>query len=304
LAEKKENPITEQSTPSSEPITTPDVKTIGWREFLTDRPVGTRACVDVATRESRVTAEYITISLPDLELQCDGNCQCLSYCKGSKKNTGKLFCGIGDDTYGRPSTPCDAVLWYSCEKCDKCVKSYVVRFWSMNDVQKIAEWPPFAPRTPSKAISLVGPDRDLFLKGRKAEIEGLGIGAFTYYRRIIENQKNRFLDEIIRVARRLGMSDDTISELESAKAETQFSNAVEKVKTAIPEVLYIKGYNPFTLLHNALSDGVHNISDETCLVAASDIRLILFQFVEKLTEAMKDQRELDEAVNRLANRRG
>jgi hypothetical protein len=191
------------------------------------------------------------------------------------------------------------------------VKSYAVRFWSIArslqetalvDVQKLAEWPPFSPRTPSKVMSLVGPDRDLFLKGRRAEIEGLGVGAFSYYRRIIEGQKNRLLDEIIRVARHLGVPADAVSRLEAAKLETQFSKAVENVKDAIPHVLYIKGHNPFTLLHGALSEGLHDASDEACLVAANDIRLLLVAFAERLAEAMQDQKELDEALSRLVNR--
>jgi hypothetical protein len=246
----------------TEIITTPDVETLDWREFLTDRPVGTRARVDGAARESQHDIYRITVSVPDLQLQCEGDCQHLSFFRGTEKRTERVFAGIGDNLEPKKRTPCDTVLWYSCEKCGKAVKSYVVRFWSIDDVQKIAEWPPFAPRTPSKVMSLVGPDRDLFLKGRRAEIDGLGVGAFAYYRRIIENQKNRLLDEIIRVARHLGTPAGTISELEGAKVETQFSKAVENVKTAIPEVLYIKGHNPLTLLHSALSEGLHEASDE------------------------------------------
>jgi hypothetical protein len=208
--------------------------------------------------------------------------------------------------------PCDAVLRYLCEKCGRVVKSYSVRFWSIAsspeqaelvDVQKIAEWPQFSPRTPGKVMSLIGPDRDLFLKGRRAEIEGLGLGAFSYYRRIIETQKNRLLDEIIRVARHVGARADAVALLKAAKVETQFSKAVESVKDAIPQVLFVKGHNPLTLLHSALSQGLHDESDEECLVAANDIRLILVEFAERLAEAMKEQKELDEALSRLVNRK-
>jgi hypothetical protein len=191
------------------------------------------------------------------------------------------------------------------------VKSYSLRFWDiapspdvigLADVQKLAEWPPFAPRTPGKVMSLIGPDRELFIKGRRAEIEGLGIGAFSYYRRIIEVQKNRFLDEIIRVARHVGSPTEAIRALESAKDETQFSRAVDGVKDAIPPALYIKGHNPLTLLHAALSEGLHNDTDEACLRAASDIRFLLIAFAGRLTEAMREQKELDEALTRLVNR--
>jgi hypothetical protein len=294
-----------------------DRDTLDWRDFLVDRPPGTRAHVDRAAYAQQPHPSPAVVHLPELQLYCDGACKNISYCKGQQFAIGKLFGGIEREqlptgNYVEPTknVPHDVVLCYSCEKCGRVVKSYSVRFWSVAaswqerelvDVQKIAEWPFFSPRTPSKVTSLVGPDRDLFLKGRRAEIEQLGIGAFSYYRRIVEGQKNRLLDEIIRVARHLGVPAKNLARLEAAKVETQFSKAVDSVKEAIPPVLYIKGHNPFTLLHGALSEGLHAASDEKCLVAASDIRLILVEFAERLTEAMKDQKELDEALSRLVN---
>jgi len=170
-------------------------------------------------------------------------------------------------------------------------------------VEKIGESPPFAPRTPSNLFKLVGTDKDLFLKGRRAESAGLGIGAFAYYRRVIEHQKNRLLDEIIRVASRVKADLDTIATLEKAKQETQFSKACETVKNAIPSVLNIKEHNPLTLLHRALSEGLHAESDEACLSSANDVRIILVELSERLADVMKDRSELDQAVSRLVNRK-
>jgi hypothetical protein len=302
----------------TETIASPDDSTLDWRDFLTDRPPETRARVDGAAYVQKGTRS-VTVRGPELQLYCDGSCQRIMFCQYIGGTTGRLFGGVKGNPPHQPvppagpdNLPYDALLCYTCEKCGRVVKSYAVRFWSIAvsfeeadlvDVQKIAEWPPFAPRTPGKVISLVGPDRDLFLKGRRAEIEGLGVGAFSYYRRIIEGQKNRLLDEIIRVARHLGATAETVALLEAAKVETQFSKAVESVKDAIPRALYIKGHNPFTLLHGALSKGLHDASDEECLVAANDIRLILVDFAERLTEAMKEQKELDEALSRLVNRK-
>jgi len=39
---------------------------------------------------------------------------------------------------------------------------------------------------------------------RQAEALGLGIGAFGYYRRVLENQKDRLFDEILKVSVRVG----------------------------------------------------------------------------------------------------
>jgi hypothetical protein len=65
---------------------------------------------------------------------------------------------------------------------------------------KYGERPPFGPNTPNRLLSLLGDQKDVFLKGKRCEFQGLGIGAFSYYRRVVENQKSRILDEIIKVA--------------------------------------------------------------------------------------------------------
>ena len=158
------------------------------------------------------------------------------------------------------------------------------------------------PALPASLSPYSAPTRDLFLKGRHAETQGLGIGAFTYYRRIVEGQKNRLIDEVIRVARRLKANDAMIAKLESAKTERQFDKAIQSLKKAIPPALFIKGHNPLTLLHGALSEGMHAQTDEDCLAAANKIRLILIEFTNSLSDAMKDQQELDAALSSLVNR--
>jgi hypothetical protein len=167
---------------------------------------------------------------------------------------------------------------------------------------KFGESPTFGPPTPSRLITLIGPDRETFLKGRQCENHGLGIGAFVYYRRVVENQKNRIIESIIKVAEKLSSSPDMIRSLKNARIENQFKKSVELVKDAIPQSLLINGHNPLTLLHSALSEGVHNQTDERCLENAHDIRVILGDLSERLAQALKDERELNEALSRLMKR--
>jgi len=127
----------------------------------------------------------------------------------------------------------------------------------------------------------------------------MGIGAFAYYRRVVENQKNRLIDEIIKVSKLLNADPSIITNLEAARKETQFHKAVQIVKEGIPEVLRISGHNPLTLLHAALSDGLHDKSDEECLTRAETIRLVLAELSERIVEALKDHKELNQAVSKL-----
>jgi len=174
---------------------------------------------------------------------------------------------------------------------------------SVGTVYKFGEYPAFGPPTPARVISLIGPDREVYLRGRRAENQGLGIGAFSYYRRVVENQKGRIIREMGRVARKLGAADAVVKEFEAAASETQFTTAIDRIKDAIPQSLLIGGHNPLVLLHKALSDGLHEQDDAVCLELAHSIRVVLTELADRISQVLKDQAELDTAVSRLLNRK-
>lgn len=168
---------------------------------------------------------------------------------------------------------------------------------------KLGQWPSFGEKVPDKAVDLIAPngseDRALFFQGRKAENRGLGIGALTYYRRVLANQKGRIVEEILEVAKALNASTDVIEGLEWARTAWRFQDAVDRIKGAIPEALKIDGHNPLVLLHDALSQGIHDLSDAECLQRAQDIRTVLTELAARIELAMRDKHELRGAVQRL-----
>ena len=195
-------------------------------------------------------------------------------------------------------------LNYTCRHCQTIRKTFALSVSNISkssaaDIIKIGEWPPFGPHVPPRVISLIGPDRDLFLQGRRAENQGMGLGAFAYYRRVVENQKNHIIDEIIKVAKRLDAKVELINDLDAAKLDFRFERAIDTIKIGIPEVLKIKGHNPLSLLHKALSEGLHVDSDAGCLEIATTIRVVLTELADRISQALKEQTELDEAVSRL-----
>lgn len=204
-------------------------------------------------------------------------------------------------------------LLYLCYKCSNCLKSTKTFSLCLSKIDykektgnayKFGEYPVYGPPTPSKLIKMIGPDREIFLKGRRCENQGLGIGAFVYYRRVVENQKSRILDEIIKVATKIGASEDSLKKLKDAKQETQFSKALASVRDAIPQSLLINGQNPLVLLHSALSEGLHDRTDEHCLEIAQAVRIVLAELSERLSQALKDEAELNGAVSKLAALKG
>ena len=198
-------------------------------------------------------------------------------------------------------------ITYRCSNCLVTEKTFALAAWRNDSTTsgrcyKFGERPEYGPPTAARLIKLIGPDRDTFLKGRRCENQGLGIGAFVYYRRVIENQKDRILGEIIKVAHAVGTDAEAVKKLEAAKRETQFSKALSNVKNAIPQSLLIDGHNPLLLLHRALSEGLHDRSDAECLGLARSIRVVLAELSERLTHALKDEAELNQAIANLLNR--
>ncbi len=166
---------------------------------------------------------------------------------------------------------------------------------------KYGEIPAFGPRVPPRVLELIHPNEAFFEQGLRAESQGLGIGAFAYYRRVVENQKDRLFEAIISAAQQTGVAPERIRKLEEAKASFQFTKSVKDFKQLIPDSLLIKGHNPLTLLHIALSGGLHNDSDEECLELARDIRAILTVLAEKHAQAIKSDDEILRAVKHLAH---
>lgn len=194
---------------------------------------------------------------------------------------------------------------YLCSNCQRTTKVYFfIAILDTNEEShgmcyKLGENPPYGPPVPSKLITLIRPNRDVFLKGYKCENQGFGIGAFTYYRRVVENQKNRILAEIVKVFEKIGVPQDKIDTLREAIKETLFSKALGMAKDVMPESLLIDDHSPILLLHRALSSGVHELSDEECLKLASTVRLVLGELSERLSAISKDQTELTEAISTL-----
>ena len=201
-------------------------------------------------------------------------------------------------------------LTYRCRDCGQTLKTFAVlisykdRENGTMEMMKLGEFPPFAAPISSRIGKLLGEDDlELYRKGTRAEGQGLGIGAATYFRRIVDNQWQTLVKELRAAALKLGAKD--VSVFDAALKETQFSNAVRMLKDAIPgKLLILDGENPLTLLYQPLSVQLHGLTDEECLQQAADIRLVLTALLENIADVLKDQDELKEAANRLKQVRG
>ena len=237
------------------------------------------------------------LRVPELQLYCTHeSCNGLRFfrCVTSRQKI------IEDQTY-------NTFITYRCSNCQNTSKIFsLFYYWPEGKKDecpcyKYGENPSFGPLISPQLISLISPDREIFLKGRRCENQGLGISSYGYYRRVVENQKNRMLEKIIKVAETLKAPENIITELNEALAETQFSKSMEIIKSELPESLLINGNNPLVLLNKALSLGISDLSDEECLEYARAIRIVLAELSEKLAQALKDDAEVNQAINKLLN---
>lgn len=256
-----------------------------FQEFLEKIPPGREVEVSDALAQPKRPAPPLTgpgswvpsvvkrelwLSRPELTLYCDSE-KCKRDMSFSSNNDPDKD-GLNDEINN------NKFMVYTCNNCNKYIKVFAIRIQPSqknSKVFKFGEFPYFGPPTPPRLITIIRDDKELFVKGLSTENQGFGMGAFAYYRRVVENQKDRIFDEFISATKKISPNNPIIQELEAGKKETQFNNAVKKIKKALPESLLIKGHNPLTLLYNALSTGLHNYNDDDCLELAGDIRNIL-----------------------------
>lgn len=233
------------------------------------------------------------IKWPTLTLWCrEKGCEALMRSDATVTHSEQVY---------QASTVGYSIAVYSCRNCKKHLKHYAVLFSGYENrsalVIKIGEWPTFRPHIPNGVRAVLGKDWDVFQKGRQAEGLGLGIGAFAYYRRVVEARKDQLLDEIIKVAQRVGEPPEIAESLQLAKAEKQFKKAMESVR--VPQSILIDGDNPLTLLHAAISEGLHGMSDAQCLDRARSVRVILVELVRRIDLALESHDELKSAISDL-----
>ncbi|SRR6266568_3642181 len=263
---------------------------VTWKRFLTEIPPG--RFYRIKDGKDYCSGFTFVLSNPVLDLFCESE-SCEKKCFFDCTEKEIIVQGDGKQVFIR----------YECRHCKKTTRIYalilLIDSTGKLKAAKLGELPPYGPHTPTKVSALIGEDRKFYFNGRRSEALGMGIGALIYYRRVVENQKNRIIGEIIKVCRLLSAGKAILDELEQAKNETRFSAAIEKMKAAFPQMLLINGNNPLALLHAALSQGVHDKSDEDCLQIAMSIRIILGELAERLSLALKDDTELTTAVGNL-----
>jgi hypothetical protein len=272
---------------------------IASAKFLQDIPPGDRR--ELAAETFNFERQFPRFNWPAVELYCsDAKCGGFRFADPAERS-GAQFTGFGQTLY----------LWcdYHCRNCEKFLKRYAITVtapeadYKTGFALKVGEFPLFGPHLPSGVVELLGGDSEYFLKGHRAEAQGLGIAAFAYYRRVVESQRTHIFDEIISAAEHVGADAAMIDRLKYLRQHWRFQQSVDELKGCLPQILLIDGQNPLELLHPVLSDSIHDRTDEEALEIASEIRLVLINLAERIALAKTQSDELRQAVAKLAARK-
>ena len=279
--------------------------TIAWAEFLTTLPPGVEYHIkDLCTIEDN-SVGGINKSTSKQPVKF--------YCPNEHCETEQIFdCVKRVSFYTREEAGEDFIA-YCCRNCRTITKKFAIigqpdpgRTLSGRAI-RIGEYPRRITASVAKVKKLLAKDEVSireFDQGLASESQGFGVGAFTYYRRVVWRQWKALLVDILKVAEETHADQKSIDLLKEAMKEPKFTAAVASIKDAIPPMLLIQGqHNPMTVLHDATSAGIHDLSDFSdaeCLKNATYVRDVLTELAERMSFALKDRTAVNNAVYKLS----
>jgi hypothetical protein len=212
------------------------------------------------------------------------------------------------ESFGRalmPSNGAVVKLHYMCCQCNEFERFFFIKIggganseWLM----KIGQFPAWEVTGTPNLEKILGNHAGYFKKGQICESQGYGIGAFGYYRRIVEEVIDELLDEISGLLTGDELSSYKIA-LEKTKKTIVTAEKIELVKDLLPIILRPDGMNPLSALHSVLSQGLHAESDEECLELSQHCREILVFLVNQISASKEAAKSFTSTMRKLLDKK-
>lgn len=204
-------------------------------------------------------------------------------------------------------------LKYQCAGCRSCLILIYVEFGKTTKevkklkttsywIRKIGQNPPWEIGMDEKLAELLGIRSELYKKGLTNESQGYGIGAHAYFRRITEELIDDLLDQIYEL---ISPEEKEIYKkaLNEAKKTRVAQEKIDLVKDLLPDSLKPDGMNPLGIIHSALSEGLHDLSDEECIEQAAMIRDSLTFLVNQVVKTKNESKHFTESMRRILDKK-
>src|SRR5205823_9437590 len=159
-------------------------------------------------------------------------------------------------------------LGYKCRNCGEAVFSIWMFWWrgvgGAASFLKAGQFPKLEISIPREFADALGDKRPLYLKGMTLRHNTYGIGALTYFRRLIEDTTDEMLDLLQGSMEETRSDPAAVEALKRAREGARFEDKVKIAGEVIPTPLRPGGVNPFGDLYELLSIGLPDLSDEEC----------------------------------------
>jgi len=192
---------------------------------------------------------------------------------------------------------------YLCAGCSIFKRHFLIKVSENLDfIKKIGQYPPWDISTDRNLSKMLHEHNDLFKKGLVCESQSYGIGAYAYYRRIVEIVIDELLDSIYEL-----VEDENKKEYKKALDKTKKSRIaeekIEMVKDLIPQTLRPGGANPLLFLYDILSQGIHESNEEECMEFAENVRSILVSLINQIMVTSQSSREYSDSIKKILDRK-
>ncbi len=190
-------------------------------------------------------------------------------------------------------------LNYICASCEKFNRIFSLRVGKNRQyIEKVGQYPAWDINIEKNLKEILKNHSENYKKGKTCESQSYGIGAFAYYRRIIEDIIGKLLEAIQDL-----MSGEELEKyreaLEGVRKTKNTPDKISLVKDLLPPILKTEQFNPLKTIYDALSKGLHGRTDEECLEDADSIRTSLVFLVDAVLSRRKRQQDYTGSMKKI-----
>lgn len=198
---------------------------------------------------------------------------------------------------------------YRCAGCNANTRTFFVYISGKKDgdemkmyMEKVGQYPSWTIELDKELENILGKHADFYKKGLINESQSYGIGAYAYFRRITEEIIDKLLDSITDLIEEKDR-EAYAEALEKTKKTRNTQEKIDLVKDLLPTSLKPEEMNPLGVLHSALSEGLHNGTDEECMEKAEIIRNILVFLVNRTIRMKSESSEFTDGMKKLLSKK-
>jgi hypothetical protein len=169
-------------------------------------------------------------------------------------------------------------------------------------IMKVGQYPPWEISMDRNLEKMLGAHADYYRKGLTCESQGYGIGAFAYYRRIVEQIIDQLLIDITELIP-AEEHEHYIEALGKVKNAIVAQDKIKLVKDLLPKTLRPEGINPLSILHEILSKGLHSQDEEECLELAMNLREPLVFLVNEIIARKSSAKVFTESMRKFLDKK-